>query len=563
MSQFDVKMNELADKIKSKNTAVTGKLSVQGMIEAVNGITIGGAGDSTVKFGYWTADGKFQEVDLSGDTPVDSGEPITVDAVTFKTGKPTPDYPTTGGGGSMEFYKCASINSDYHAVAIDGQDFDLDTSAGGSNPGAFGVYYPVDLSVNPLQREYKRKDGAYKLSVIDEPDDENMARIAITRISDGVIICSTAPISKNDAIWDVWTGDYCGNMYQGTSADEFDAEFPYYDARFISYGSGNFLTLSGAGVAAANGVYGRTDGSMDYESAGCAGAWVSEDGKAKLVLSFDWLWDDENDTELPCIYLRCEGKEVYNLPMPDIGGDYEVKSATDLEGYTWVVADNGATPTPVVTDTDAPAPTWSGYKMTWQEGQTTTTQALVGVSGYLNNYTGIVVGDDEVVLKSSFNGTFTKETDTLYACTNHEITVQSGADAYDPDTMSEHVVRKWSIELMHMAADEDVGTDEGDYWIIYINDIKPNIISEACFYGSNAATPADVTDWSDTPYGDFASSGGELPKFEIQEVTSGTPTGWVKSDTLTEGLTVKGYAPIVGKIYDQDATILVTSMYAE
>ena len=41
MSQFDVKMTELADKIKSKNTAVTGKLSVQGMIDAVGGIEVG------------------------------------------------------------------------------------------------------------------------------------------------------------------------------------------------------------------------------------------------------------------------------------------------------------------------------------------------------------------------------------------------------------------------------------------------------------------------------------------------------------------------------------------
>ena len=175
MSLFDLKMTELADKIKLKNTSVTGKLSVQGMIDAVGNISTGvklpdgitvtstdvkegvfyvdadgvkqegempnngivevtltdspqtltagyfekiiipakpssDTGDSTVKFGYWTSDGKFQEVDLSGDSPVDIGEPVTVDAQMFATGKPTPDYPSSGGV-SMEFYECASVTN--------------------------------------------------------------------------------------------------------------------------------------------------------------------------------------------------------------------------------------------------------------------------------------------------------------------------------------------------------------------------------------------------------------------------------------------------------------------
>lgn len=40
MSQFDVKMTELADAIKAKNNNITGQLSVQGMIDAVDGIVI-------------------------------------------------------------------------------------------------------------------------------------------------------------------------------------------------------------------------------------------------------------------------------------------------------------------------------------------------------------------------------------------------------------------------------------------------------------------------------------------------------------------------------------------
>lgn len=113
---FDTKITRLADAIRGKSGA-TGKLSFDGMVSAVNGIEVGGGtGDSAVKFGYWTADGKFQQVDLSGDTPVDSGEPITVDAVMFKTGQPEPEYPGSGSGeSSIEFYECASYTPDADA----------------------------------------------------------------------------------------------------------------------------------------------------------------------------------------------------------------------------------------------------------------------------------------------------------------------------------------------------------------------------------------------------------------------------------------------------------------
>lgn len=91
-----------ADIAKDKTAYVNGQ-KITGTMEA-------SSGDSTVKFGYWTADGKFQEVDLSGDSPVDIGEPVSVDAQMFATGKPTPDYPSSGGGG-MEFYECASVTN--------------------------------------------------------------------------------------------------------------------------------------------------------------------------------------------------------------------------------------------------------------------------------------------------------------------------------------------------------------------------------------------------------------------------------------------------------------------
>ena len=106
MSLFDDKMTELADSIKQKNTTVAGKLSVQEMIDAVKGISTGG-GDSTVKFGYWTDNGKFQEVNLSGNAPVDLGDAVDADAVLFETGKDAPQYAV---GGAMLLYRCADYD---------------------------------------------------------------------------------------------------------------------------------------------------------------------------------------------------------------------------------------------------------------------------------------------------------------------------------------------------------------------------------------------------------------------------------------------------------------------
>ena len=205
------------------------------------------------------------------------------------------------------------------------------------------------------------------------------------------------------------------------------------------------------------------------------------------------------------------------------------------------------------TDSSSTEASWSGYEMTWQEGSLKTEQNLVGVEGYLYIYIGEHVNDEELVLKCTCKGIFTKNSDVLYTCTDFEITSDNGV--YDPDTMSEYVIKKWSIELMNMASDEEIGTEEGDYWVIYTNDNRPNTLSHACFFGSSAATPADVTDWSDTPHGDFSAAGGELPAFEMQEVTSGTPTGWHKADTLTQGLSIVGFIPSVGSVYNEDTTI--------
>lgn len=81
----------------------------------IPGVTPSSSGDSTVEFGILDTDGNFQPIDLSGDTPVDSGLPQGMSDLTmFNTGHDEPDYPTSGGtggdsigGSGIEFYECA------------------------------------------------------------------------------------------------------------------------------------------------------------------------------------------------------------------------------------------------------------------------------------------------------------------------------------------------------------------------------------------------------------------------------------------------------------------------
>lgn len=63
MSQFDQKMTELADAIKAKNTNISGKLSIQNMIDAVGGIAPGGGGSGDCQFYLCTGyDGVVEKI---------------------------------------------------------------------------------------------------------------------------------------------------------------------------------------------------------------------------------------------------------------------------------------------------------------------------------------------------------------------------------------------------------------------------------------------------------------------------------------------------------------------
>ena len=105
-------------------------------------------GESSVKFGYWTEEGKFQELDLSGDSPVDTGDSITADAVVFDTGKEAPSY---GGAGTMDFYKCITVDQGNAYDAYQDVNISGVTAPAGLN-GDYIVTDPTDLHTSRIFR---------------------------------------------------------------------------------------------------------------------------------------------------------------------------------------------------------------------------------------------------------------------------------------------------------------------------------------------------------------------------------------------------------------------------
>lgn len=94
MGVFNDKMTALADTFRSK-FSLTEPLTIDEMTTTLTDAEIGGGDGTTTVSGYLNANGQFQGVDLSGDSPVDSGEPETItdgNIYLYATGQDEPDY---------------------------------------------------------------------------------------------------------------------------------------------------------------------------------------------------------------------------------------------------------------------------------------------------------------------------------------------------------------------------------------------------------------------------------------------------------------------------------------
>lgn len=95
----------IKDVINSKagSTVIDKSQLISEYAAAINNLALSGNSE----FGYIDEQGNFQPLDLSGDTPADTGEAKAVSLKMFNTGVEAPQAPSTS---SMDFYKCAAVH---------------------------------------------------------------------------------------------------------------------------------------------------------------------------------------------------------------------------------------------------------------------------------------------------------------------------------------------------------------------------------------------------------------------------------------------------------------------
>ena len=166
MSRFNAKMNELAESIKGKNPDVSGKLSITGMIDAVNGITISDGSSvalsgvtatandvlASVKFMDKTGtlkSGVIQTVTLekSGNTvSVKKGYVAADSSITIESG--SGDGGT--GTGGVELYRCISYDNGKAIPAYD------NLSVTGNTAEVNGTYTKNDAALTPKYAKWSK-----------------------------------------------------------------------------------------------------------------------------------------------------------------------------------------------------------------------------------------------------------------------------------------------------------------------------------------------------------------------------------------------------------------------
>ena len=161
MSQFDVKMTELADAIKGKNTNVSGKLSVQGMIDAVDDIELAGGGVDVSSVTAKPSDvlntakfvdnsGVLQSGTISAVTPIVTENVFTVQKGYIKedTELEIPEMTISNDGEKIIVpVGYNKIEQEFNLVASSG---DFGVTFGVVDDG--GNFEPLDITVTPPEK---------------------------------------------------------------------------------------------------------------------------------------------------------------------------------------------------------------------------------------------------------------------------------------------------------------------------------------------------------------------------------------------------------------------------
>ena len=170
---------------------------------------------SNVEYGYVDADGKIQKIDLSGDTPVTSGEPVEMDIVAFVTGQDEPAYnpETPGGGGGSGTFDLAKVTqyspatqafSGLSKIIVSGLGYDYDTAN-----GTYNVTAETEKETDIFKRIYKHTSGEWYIWGEYEPEyDEGYFYIGVAPDSGNLCCWTSEEFSDGEYYFEDWdSGD--------------------------------------------------------------------------------------------------------------------------------------------------------------------------------------------------------------------------------------------------------------------------------------------------------------------------------------------------------------------
>lgn len=568
MSQFDIKMTALADSIKSKNTSVAGKLSIDDMITAVQGIQVGAdlpegvtatpadvkdgvyyidgtgakregemtnhgtvnvtlteseqtltsgyydeivipaqsssSGDSAITYGVMTTEGNFKALDLAADTPTDIGEAEPFENLMMYM-TGHPE-PQYAGGGNMAFYRCASYDN---GEAIPSYN-NLIISGITAPEAVNGTYVITDVTAEGTSRAWS--NGTYTVT------NSNMTWYIVP---DGAALNETAALY------------YCEVLPSTTGVGTADNPVYWDDA--LNDGADRYITeVYSTGDYTSSGnkrnFYVKLKAGTAYQMG------VTDNGNDNVVRLYDLTGKSlaENDgNSIEINGASCSDAFTYT---PTADGIYRFEAGA----WSTAVGDVQAVCFPAPEVSEAPTQT-EPWEIEWTVGGADEGAYIITDAGY-----------------APAIGTYTPSTET-YNQNTIWTNVDTGAvwKAYVSGS-------KWS-------------------WQLYANESSSGPIYYEGSY-RNYATPWEVDDWYNSstyaPLPTFSKGTGkatgtltiakvnvaERPATGVQvwtgyKATQDTETlKWNFENIVTEGLLVKGMPPVVGRIYSADTTIQVAQI---
>lgn len=343
---------------------LAGKMFVDSNGNLITGtLEIGGIGNENVKFGYWTEDGKFQEIDLTQASGIQLvGDPVSADVILFNTEQDPPLYPFAGGTAKADEVLEGIIFLGEEGVWQEGT---MATVTPSVTDNVFSVakgYVAEDVTLTVPEMQIVNDGSKVVIPVGYNKTEQEIAiggggssvDLSFVTAGAGDILSGKVGADKNgNPVYGTLTPESGGGSGGGIDFYECASYTPNADA-YTKYS----FTLSGAPDELANGTYVRekwVESPGYIEDYITTAKWKNENGYTLVEESGygEWSYNIRNK----------DGHSIYGTDMPESSRktDYSQVSFYDWDYWESVSLTFSAWQTEEI-----PATTegWTGYKVT-------------------------------------------------------------------------------------------------------------------------------------------------------------------------------------------------------